>query len=60
VHQELTAVPLYSRGEKKFVRMSKRFETCASAMERFGAVGFSGLVDAGPRTDPVFSWDRRA
>jgi hypothetical protein len=53
-------VPLYSRGEKKFVRMSKRFETCASAMERFGAVGFSGLVDAGPRTDPVFSWDRRA
>ena len=51
---------LYSRGEEKIVRMSKRFETCVSAMERFGAVGFSGLVDAGPRIDPVFSWDRQA
>ena len=51
---------LYSRGEKKIVRMSKRIETCVSAMEMFGAVGFSGLLDAGPRIDPAFSWDRQA
>jgi hypothetical protein len=27
---ELTAVPVYSRGGKKIVRMSKRFKTCVS------------------------------
>jgi hypothetical protein len=31
--------------------------------QRYGKIwrhGFSGLVDAGPRIDPVFSWDRQA
>jgi hypothetical protein len=36
-------MPVYSRGEKKIVRMSKRFETCVRAMKKFSAVGFSGL-----------------
>jgi hypothetical protein len=42
-------VSVYSRGDKNIVRMSKRFETCVSAMKKFSAVGFSGLMDAGPR-----------
>jgi hypothetical protein len=53
-------VSIYSRGEKKSSGCPSASKTCVSAMERFGAVGFSGLVDAGPRIDPVFSCDRQA
>jgi hypothetical protein len=31
----LTGVSVYSRGDKNIVRMSKRFETCVSAMKKF-------------------------
>ena len=60
VHQDARRSLFIPVSEKKIVGMSKGFETCVSAMERFGAVGFSVIVDAGPRIDPVFSWDRRA
>jgi hypothetical protein len=33
-------VSIYSRGDKNIVRMSKRFETCVSAMKKFCAVGY--------------------
>ena len=56
----LTAVPVYSRGDKKIVRMSKRFKTWVSAMEKINAVGFSGLLDAGPRFALALSWHRHS